>query len=231
MVLLGLEKDPYDTFSYQINLHKRYRLKPVYFILFGKNGKYDKNLSINNHTFQDLIKHLADYGEVGIHPSYDSDKSQKILEKEIKDLEKVLKQNIVSSRQHFLKLELPATYQNLISAGIQHDYTMGYVSEIGFRAGICDPFYFYDLDHEVKTKLKIYPLTIMEGTLKDYQKISVEEAENILFNLIDEVKKVDGTFISLWHNPSLNDSIKEGGWRIPYEKMIKYVFTEREKES
>ncbi len=230
-VLLGMKKDPYDTFSYQINLHKRYQLNPIYFILFGKNGPYDKNISINNSSFKELIKHLADYGEVGIHPSYDSDKNQKTLEKELKDLEKVLNQSITSSRQHFLKLNLPDTYHRLINVGIQRDYTMGYAGEIGFRAGICDPFYFYDLDNEVKTKLKIYPLTVMEGTLKDYLKVSTEEAESILFSLIDEVKKVDGTFISLWHNPSLNDHIKEGGWRIPYEKMIAYAFSNQKVSS
>jgi hypothetical protein len=41
--------------------------------------------------------------------------------------------------------------------------------------------------------------------------------------LIDQVKRVDGTFISLWHNDSLNDQKLWKGWRRIYEEMIQYA--------
>jgi hypothetical protein len=41
--------------------------------------------------------------------------------------------------------------------------------------------------------------------------------------LIDNVKAVDGQFITLWHNQSLNDQISEGHWREPYEEIIRYA--------
>ena len=43
-VITGIEKDPFDTFAFQFELLKRYNLKPIYFILFGEFGQYDKAL-------------------------------------------------------------------------------------------------------------------------------------------------------------------------------------------
>lgn len=222
-VLMGMRPDPYDTYSYQINQHKKYNLDAIYFILFGKYGKYDKNLSVNNKRFQVLIKHIADYAEVGIHPSYASAKNPEQLKDEINKLAQVLKKEVKSSRMHFLKVDLPDTYRNLISMEITDDYSMGFASEPGFRAGTCDTFNFYDLDLDTETNLQVHPFTVMEGTLRDYKGIQPNEAIQYIKPLIDEVKAVDGTLISLWHNPSLNDHIAEGGWRKPYEDMIKYA--------
>lgn len=229
-VLLGQKRDPYDTYSYQINMHKKYGLDPIYFILFGKFGKYDKNLSVNNKRFQVLIKHLADYAELGIHPSYASSDNADLLRDEINKLSQVLNKEIKSSRMHYLKMDLPTTYRNLIHMEITDDYTMGFASELGFRAGTCDAFNFYDLDMETETNLRIHPFSIMEGTLRDYKGIQASEAIQYIKPLIDEVKSVDGTLISLWHNPSLNDNINEGGWRKPYEDMIKYAIDVEDEE-
>jgi hypothetical protein len=138
-------------------------------------------------------------------------------------LSKVINKEITASRQHYLKLELPFTYQNLIKNEITDDFTMGFASEIGFRAGICEPYYFYDLDTEHETPLRIHPFAVMEGTLKDYMKIKPHEAMQFVKPLIDNVKAVDGQFITLWHNQSLNDQISEGHWREPYEEIIRYA--------
>jgi hypothetical protein len=222
-VLLTGKRDPYDAYAYLINLHKRYQLKPYFFILFGRYGRFDKNLATSNRKFTNLVKHLADYGEIGIHPSYYSNQKPQQLKEEIQKLSKVINKEITASRQHYLKLELPFTYQNLIKNEITDDFTMGFASEIGFRAGICEPYYFYDLDTEHETPLRIHPFAVMEGTLKDYMKIKPHEAMQFVKPLIDNVKAVDGQFITLWHNQSLNDQISEGHWREPYEEIIRYA--------
>ena len=219
-VILGLKKDPFDTYDYQFKIQKEYELKPIYFILFADYGLNDKNISVNNFKFQTLIKSLGDYAELGIHPSYGSTTNPEKLKKEVKKLSQVLKKEITKSRQHFLKLNLPTTYRNLINLDITDDYTMGYASEPGFRASICDPFYFYDLDLETETNLRIHPFAFMEGTLRDYKQLSDKESLLIIKSLIDEVKKVNGTFISIWHNESLSNKKRWEGWRKVYEEMI-----------
>jgi len=37
---------------------------------------------------------------------------------------------------------------------------------------------------------------------------------------VDEVKKVNGTFISLWHNESLSNQKRWKGWQQVYESML-----------
>jgi hypothetical protein len=100
---------------------------------------------------------------------------------------------------------------------------MGYASEPGFRAGICDPFFFYDLDMETETKLKIHPFQVMEGTLKDYMHLSTDQSLIRIKKLIDEVRTVNGTFISIWHNESLSNNKQWAGWDKVYEEMIEYA--------
>ena len=220
-VIFGKIKDPYDTFNYQFKIHKEHSILPIYFFLLGDYGLNDKNIPIKNKTFQSLIKSISDYSEIGIHPSYASNTNIETLIKEIKRLQNITHRNVTKSRQHFLKLNLPNTYRNLIDNNILEDYTMGYAEKSGFRSSICNPYYFYDLDTDVETKLKIFPFSVMEATFQYYEKSTPEKTFEEIKSLMQKVKDVKGTFISVWHNESLSDEGIWKNWQIIYEKMLK----------
>jgi hypothetical protein len=220
-VLSGRKKDPYDTYDLLFDLQQRYGLQSIYFFLLGDYAENDKNVSISRPAFQSLIKSIADYCDTGIHPSYLSNEQPARIRLEQSRLQKIVRKEITKSRQHFLRLSFPSTYRQLINCDITDDYTMGYSGEIGFRAGICSPFYFYDLENESETKLKIHPFMVMDATLKFYMKISPAEVMSYVGPLIKEVKSVKGTFISLWHNESMSDIKPWEEWRDVYEKIIK----------
>ncbi|HET6993013.1 MAG TPA: polysaccharide deacetylase family protein [Bacteroidia bacterium] len=219
-VLTRTRKDPYDTYAYQLELQKKYSLKPVYFFLVGDYGVNDKNLSTQNRRFRELIRHISDYAEVGVHPSFGSNAAPSRLQVEISRLKNILHRDITQSRQHFLMLKFPNTYRNLIDRDITDDYSMGFANEIGFRAGICTPFNFYDLDLESETTLRIHPFAAMDATLNLYMHLSPEEALQKVKNLIVETKKVNGVFISLWHNETLSDEKQWKGWKKVYEEIV-----------
>ncbi|MCD4680494.1 MAG: polysaccharide deacetylase family protein [Bacteroidales bacterium] len=222
-VLLRICDDPYDTYSYQFNIHKKYNLEAVYFILFAAYDEFDKNIPVQNSKFHELIKSLADYAKVGIHPSYASNTDFNKLRDETELLAGVLNREITISRQHYLKIDLPATYRNLLNLNVSNDYTMGFAVEPGFRAGICNSFNFYDLDMDMETGLRIHPFAVMDGTLCDYKQLSPYQAINDIRSIINEVKDVDGEFISLWHNDSLSETGRWKGWRRVYEEMLAYA--------
>ncbi len=220
LVLCRLQQDPYDTYDYQLELIEKYKLNTIFFFLLGNYATFDRNVPYQNKHMQSLIKFIADIGEIGIHPSYASNGASPILLQEVHRLSGILHQEIHNSRQHFLKLNLPQTYHRLIECDITDDYTMGYAELPGFRASIASPFFFYDLDLEVETSLKIHPFAIMDGTLKDYLKIEPNQAAEIIDPLIQKVKAVDGTFISVWHNESFAENERWKGWRRVYEDLI-----------
>lgn len=224
MVMLNRRKDPFDTFDFIISLSEKYHTELLFFILFADYDNYDKNISHNSLNFQQLIKHLADYSKVGIHPSYASMDQPNKLTVEIKRLSKVLHKPIVRSRFHFLRFQLPMSYNNLIKNNIDSDFSMGYSNEYGFRASVCTPFNFYDLETDAETNLVIHPFAVMDTALKMYLNRTTDEALNILKNIIDEIKSVDGTFYSIWHNNNLCESFGWEGWSKVYEQMIDYVY-------
>jgi len=218
------EDDPFDTYDYFHELHKKYAIKPTWFFLLGEYGKYDKGVSRNREALKELIEDIAARYEVGIHPSYGSNKNMLRLKEEVEFLTNLIGRDVCKSRQHYLKLLFTETYRNLIELGICEDYTMGYSTDIGFRAGTCTPFFFYDLYRETQTTLKIIPFQVMDVTLNQYLNLKIEEAEQMIYELVDQVKKVDGTFVSLWHNESLSDHGYWKGWKPLYQKMLQYIY-------
>lgn len=215
------QEDPFDSFTYLDQLHQNYQLKPKFFFLLGDYGPFDKNIKHDNPALQELIKKLATQSEcIGIHPSYRSNSEPERLKQEVQRLQYILQQPIIHSRQHFLKLQFPNTYRQLIKAGIQHDYTMGYASEIGFRASIATPFYWYDLENEESTTLMIHPFQVMDVTLKQYQKLDPDVALDHIQPMITACQKIGGQFCTLWHNSSFSNMEGWTLWKTIYEKLL-----------
>jgi uncharacterized protein DUF7033 len=219
-VLFGLLKDPYDTYNLQLALQKEFNFEVIYFFLLGEYGTNDRNVPVDSRKLRSLIKTLADYAGAGIHPSYASNKYPNKLKKELKTLRQILKREVTKSRQHFLVLKFPETYRNLIDLDIEQDYSMGYAVKPGFRAGLCTPFHYYDLDNEQKTSLVIHPFAIMDATLRYYVKVNPKNAMDHISPLINEVRNVNGNFISLWHNESLSENSIWKGWRPVYKQLV-----------
>jgi len=220
-VLLGKKKDPYDTYEQLFSLQRKYNHEMIFFFLLGDYAKNDKNVPHSNRKLQSLIKTIADYYQVGIHASYESIEKPSRLKTEKLRLENIVRKEVTQSRQHFLRLSFPSTYRQLIDADISGDHTMGFAGEVGFRAGICTPFLFYDLDRETETSLRIHPFAVMEATLKYYMRIQPAEVMSYVGPIIREIRAVNGTFISLWHNESLSEIKPWEGWSGVYEDILK----------
>lgn len=211
MVVFGLIHDPYDTFKYIINKQKQTKSKFVFFFLIGAFSTYDKGINVNKKTFISLIKHVADYCKVGLKTSYFSIDNLSILKKEKLQMENIINLALCASRQSYSKLNLPESYRNLIELEVKEDYTMGYINHIGFRAGSCTPFLFYDLDYEIQTPLKIYSYHLMDYSLLKTK--SLLDKKQILHQLINEIKAVNGEFIPVFHNYTFSNNMKWSGFK------------------
>ncbi|NNC70564.1 MAG: hypothetical protein HKN90_07080 [Flavobacteriaceae bacterium] len=223
VVLLGFKKDPFDTYDLLIDLQKEYSIPTVFFFLVSEYTTYDKNSSSRNSKYRSLIKSVADYCKIGLHPSYFTMKNEQKLKKEKKRLEEITNRQTIASRQHYLRLALPETYQNLVNLEITEDYTMAYAKHYGFRASTCTPFYFYDLDYEIQTPLKLFPVAVMDVTLRNYQNLSHKRSYQVIMKLAQEVQHVEGTFITLFHNETLSNKGNWSRWKKVYTDMFKQL--------
>lgn len=222
-VRFGIKKDPFYTFNDILDLRKEHGVRTIFFFLIGDYTTYDTNVSTSKSKFRLLIKEMVDYARVGLHPSYYTSSDTLMLKKEKERLENITNMPIIRSRQHYLKFTLPDTYQKLIDLEVKEDYSMGYSSHVGFRASTCTPFYFYDLDFEIQTPLKIFPFALMDTTLNDYMKLTPKQSLGKIRDIKNEVKRVNGTLITLFHNESLSNYQRWKGWKRVYGTMIKMV--------
>ncbi|MCC6683775.1 MAG: hypothetical protein IT247_01765, partial [Bacteroidia bacterium] len=117
------------------------------------------------------------------------------------------------------------TCLQLIENGIEHEYSMGYAEQAGFKASTARSFKFFDLVHNKQTQLTVHPFMLMDVTLKNYMGLSIEEAMEVTSKIIQQVKQVNGELISLWHNESLSDYGEWKGWRTVYEQLINKATT------
>ncbi|CAM1364066.1 conserved hypothetical protein [Tenacibaculum litopenaei] len=220
-VRFNIKKDPFDTFDRIIRLKAEHDVRTVFFFLIGDYTTYDTNVSASKTKFKLLIKDMVDYARVGLHPSFYTMHDLDLLKMEKERLEQITNLPIKRSRQHYLRFSLPDTYQKLIDLEITEDYSMGYASHAGFRASTCTPFYFYDLDFEIQTPLKVFPFAVMDTTLNDYMKLTPKQALGKIRDLKNEVKQVQGVFITLFHNESLSGYLRWRGWSRLYGSMLK----------
>lgn len=213
-VLLGKENDPHDNLSDIITHYKKQNIELKIFWLLGDKKKYDNNLS-SAHSKQIItIQKTSEYAEIGIHPSYNSYNSIAQIMTEKQRLETLLGKPVSASRQHFLRMQLPQTYQQLLQCGISQDYTMGWHDIVGFRAGTAQAFNWYDIENETETDLQITPFVAMDVTLKNYMKLNIEQACIILTDLQNEIRKYGGVFCTIAHNESFSQWGDWEGWDI-----------------
>lgn len=217
-VLLRFKKDPYDTFKWILNKQKQIKSKFTVFFLIGDFSTYDKNININKKQFVSLIKSVGDYCRIGLKASYFAIENPKVLKKEKRNMEAVINTSLKASRNSFSKLNLPKTYRNLIELEIQEDYTMGYVNNIGFRAGTCTPFLFYDIDYEIQTPLMVKPFYFMDFAFLKFK--SQLDKKETLERLINEVKKVNGTFTAIFHNYSFSSEERWMGFKKLFTMIL-----------
>lgn len=211
--------DPFFNLDYLLSLHPN--VQPYIFWLLADNECRE---DVNPYPIPDeqteVMRSFADRAVHGIHPGYNSVETEGKLRRETGRYQRVFHLRPQHSRQHFLRLRFPETYRELRQNGITNDHSMGYGDAVGWRAGTNLPFHWYDLGQETMTGLVIHPFAVMDVTLKNYLKLSPEEAVQTVTELQEHTKKYGGNFTLLWHNSSFAEAHGWAGWREVYEALL-----------
>ena len=218
VVWFNPSKDPYDNYEFLIQKRKEYNLNCMFFFQLASYSTYDKNLSPNNNNFRFLIKTIADYCKVSLAASYSSFNDVELLRKEKKNLADVINRQVEYSRMRYNRVDVPQTYRNLVDAEFTDDFTMGYTHEIGFRAGTSFPFYLYDINMELQQPIRVHSFAFHDYAL--HEETSLDTILGKVRSLYQEVKKVNGEFISVFSNELLGTD-HPLDWKETYEAIIK----------
>ena len=220
-VQLGMQKDPYDNFEHLLALHEKYRAKPLFFFQFAAYGEHDKNISPNNLKFGYLIKAVADRAVVSLSTSFESSTNLEVLKKEKKRLGELIHRPIHFARLRYNRVNVPTTYRTLIEAEFTSDFSMGYTHQIGFRAGTCTPFPFYDIGVEAKQPLRVHPFVMHDYALQKFKKS--DKVFEKLDPIFESVRKLHGELNLVFSNELLGTQ-KRLDWLKLYEALLKRYY-------
>lgn len=201
-VLLKLKKDPYDNYGIIVKFLKKYKVPLKFMFQVSSFSTYDRNVNPNRYEFQSLIKSMADYAEVGLQPGYYACQYSEPLKQEKQRLEDILKRPVESGLNHRYNLLLPDQYMNMAELEFRNDYSMGYPKALGFRAGTCTPYLFYDINLEVTLPILIHPFAI---NMQAVDRILSSDVEMAIDELLKETRQVEGTLTAIFSNEDFSE--------------------------
>ncbi len=203
--------DPNNTFDWIMEVNERAGNTVLFNFMSVANCKFDGTYNLESPFISQLLRKISQRGhKIGIHFSYNSINFDS-FKQEYENLLYVLKKNnisqdIIESRQHYLRWNPSDTAMKIATAGIKYDSTLGFADFPGFRTGICYEYPMYDLIKRKELSLIERPLIIMDQSLISSVNMGLTNTNEILSicnKLIYKIKQYNGDCSLLWHNSSL----------------------------
>ena len=214
----GYIKDPYDTFDWLMEQSENIGVQSRFYFMSGGITQYDNRYDIKQQ--KQLIEKIKSRGHIiGIHPSYNAYNDFEQFKKEKELLEKVCECNIDEGREHYLRFEVPTTWQIWEDNGMSIDSTCGYADKEGFRCGTGDKFSVFNILTREKLKLKERPLIYMDDNRAKGNRILDKNllVQNIL-NLIKKCQHSRSKCTILFHQSIF--ATEEINYKEVYETVI-----------
>lgn len=216
----GNESSPYWNFRKIMALEEEHNAKSSFYFLASESDI--RRFRYNVEPLENEIGFIADEGwEVGLHGGYYAYDDVQEIKKEKDRLERLLGRKVIGYRNHYLRFKTPDTWEHLAKAGFKYDTTFGYEDMIGFRNGMCHPFWPYNLNAGQYIKLLEIPLCIMDMTLWGMRP-HVQSVWETVEMLMKITENYSGVLTLLWHNNMFNCPFRDPLSRL-YIKILSYA--------
>lgn len=194
---LRLMDDPYNVYDDIVEFARDKSLQIRFYFQLSDFSKENRNINYHKSHYQRLIKSMGDYFETGLMPGIYAIKDSLIFKKEKKRWKEIANQDLEAVLIKKYPLAFPESYINFEKAFIKQDFSMGYQHQLGFRAGTCTPFLFYNLNAEETTSLKITPYVLNSEIFKSTSK---DKIVNQMRLIKKDIVEVNGVFNLIFEN-------------------------------
>ena len=225
-LIFSKKDDPIWNYEKWMQIEEKFGVCSTYFFfvrsknmpisLYDCDFKLDDTFKVDGKwlSVKEYIVELKKRGhEIGLHGSFTSAKEENVFRDQKECLEKIIKEEIVATRQHYLHFISELTPKIHIQNGIKIDSTLGLNRSIGFRMGTSMPF----LIEANGSYLWELPLLFMDSAILGHQKLDLETAKVELDQLIKKVESVGGCLTVNFHP----DYVNEPSYFDLYEYLLK----------
>lgn len=191
-----------NTYDILMDASESIGVKSNFFFINSARTKYDPGYDNNSKLLQSIFNRIkARCHNIGFHASYYSLDDEEKWRKEYTELCEFTGMKIIRGRQHYLRFNVPFTWQIWDNNGLKYDHTLGFAEMEGFRCGTCYSYPVYNFLTRKKLHLRESPLIFMEISVTEYQHLDkADQFEYKLKYIVDKVKKYNGEFVFLYHN-------------------------------
>jgi hypothetical protein len=227
--VLAKKSDPLWCYERWSEIEKKFNVKSTYFFFVRPQGvnvyEFDcdyllsDEMKFNGNYIQvtDYIQQLKKDGhEIGLHGSFISAEKIDHFKDQKQKLEKVINEQIISTRQHYLHYIKDHTTDLHISSDIKIDSSFGSNYNVGFFNGTSFPIPYFNSNGFIWE----LPLILMDSSLFQ-QEIDLESGKLICDKLLNQVEKAGGILTINFHPDYL---IIEKYW-----KLYEYILSEATK--
>ena len=209
--------DPWWNLDHICETEKKIGVRSTFYFFADRGG--ERGAKYDCVSIKELLRNLVDGGwEIGLHGSYGSMVDKGKLIKEKMRLGEAARTDIAGVRQHYLRMKIPETVQNMEMAGFNYDASVGFSDRVGFRASMCLPFHLYDFRNRRPFDILEIPISIMDRGLPGEEQRRKEKVKR----MIQSVKESRGVLSLLWHQSMFDDADFPGLGRL-YEWLLDMV--------
>ncbi|MDI6720317.1 MAG: polysaccharide deacetylase family protein [Methanomicrobiales archaeon] len=205
----------YRNFREIMRLEQEYGATSSFFFLAA-----DRDFRRFRYRLEDLeadIGCICDQNhEVGLHGGCGTYCDHAAMTLEKARLERVVNHEIIGYRSHYLQFRVPQTWLLLHESGFKYDSTFGYPDAMGFRNGMCHPYWPFDLKSGRYIDVLEIPLGIMDVHLPAG---GSAEAWSAVAGMVDVVAACRGILTLNFHNDTFSNAGKRGRSRV-FRKIL-----------
>jgi len=157
-------KDPLDQIPRLAAREFDKSITSSYYVLCRHGHRRDGNYHVGEPGAVEMMRHLPEGMEIGVHGSYCSLEDSDGLAVEFDRLRE-LGFNPIGGRQHWLRFTMQKLVNAVRQAGAAYDASLGWPDVIGYRAGACFAFPPYDFEREAAAPFLEVPLAVMDQSV------------------------------------------------------------------